>query len=264
MANQHGPHDPRWQPQQHYGHPPHPPAGYPQQYQQPYGQPYPPPGPGYGAPPPGKGPVFWLLAVCAPILLLAGCMAVVISAGSDTTVTTQPDRPGAAQRDQGGDAQPTLTEDSQETQPAPVQEPEPTAAAVGGTITLKGIKPELQVAVTLEKIVDNATPQNDFLKPRDGNRFYAVELTLANTGQAVYSDSPSNGAFLIDSEGQQYQTTFGDVQEGVVFSGSVTMSAGDKRKGLLIFEVPKSTKISKLQFALNSGFADQKGEWLTQ
>lgn len=30
---------------------------------------------------------------------------------------------------------------------------------------------------------------------------------------------------------------------------------------MVVFEVPESAKLVKLQFALNSGFADQKGEW---
>ncbi|WP_326646569.1 DUF4352 domain-containing protein [Streptosporangium sp. NBC_01755] len=192
-------------------------------------------------------------------------MAAVVSVGGDTTVTTQSDRSRAAQKGQGGAVQPTPVETSQEPQEeAPTQETKPSAAAVGGTITLKGIESELQVAVTLEKVVENATPKNDFLKPKEGNRLYAVELILNNTGSAAYSDSPSNGAHLIDAEGQQYRSTFGDVQEGVAFSGSVTMSADDSRKGIIVFEIPKSTKISKFQFALNSGFADHKGEWLTQ
>ncbi len=267
MANQYGPQDPHRRP---YGQPPPPQNGYSQPYQQPYpppghgyeqpyGGPYPPPGHeyGYGEPPrkPGKGAAFWLLVACAPILLLFGCVAAVVSVGGDTTVTTRKDRPTAAQ-----------SAPITETEKAPTQEPEsgPSTATVGGTITLKGIDSDLQVAVTLEKVVENATPKVDFLKPKDGSRFFAIQLTLKNTGQKAYSDSPSNGALLIDTEGQQYRSTFGDVQEGVSFAGSVTMGSGDSRKGVIVFEVPKTTKIEKLQFALDSGFADHKGEWLTK
>lgn len=281
MANQYGPQDPHQRP---YGQPPPPQNGHPQQYQQPYGQSYPPPGYGYeqpygqpypppgqgygyGEPPrkPGKGAAFWLLVACAPVLLLFGCVAAVVSVSGDTTVTTRKDQPTAAQSAPIAEAEEAPTEEAP-TQEAPTQEPEsgPSAAAVGGTITLKGIESDLQVAVTLEKVVENATPKVDFLKPKDGNRFFAVQLTLKNTGRQAYSDSPSNGALLIDTEGQQYQSTFGDVQEGVSFAGSVTMGSGDSRKGVIVFEVPKTTKIEKLQFALNSGFADHKGEWLTK
>ena len=273
MANQYGPQDPHQRP---YGQPPPPQNGYSQQYQQPYGQPYPPPGHGYeqphgrpypppghgyGEPPrkPGKGAAFWLLVACAPILLLFGCVAAVVSVSDDTTVTTRKDRPTAAQST-------PAAETEAGTEKAPTQEPEsgPATAAVGGTISLKGIDSDLQVAVTLEKVVENATPKVDFLKPKDGSRFFAIQLTLENTGRKAYSDSPSNGAMLIDTEGQQYRSTFGDVQEGVSFAGSVTMSSGDSRKGVIVFEVPKTTKIEKLQFALDSGFADHKGEWLTK
>ncbi|GAA5077328.1 hypothetical protein HNP84_003698 [Thermocatellispora tengchongensis] len=137
-------------------------------------------------------------------------------------------------------------------------------AKLGGTITLAGLESDLQVAVTLERVVETATPANDFLKPSAGNRFYAVELVLHNKGQAPYSDSPLNGAVLIDAEGQQYRATIAEVREGVAFGGSVSMGAGDNRKGVIVFEVPAAAEIAKFQFALNSGFADQKGEWLTR
>ncbi|MDP9842265.1 DUF4352 domain-containing protein [Streptosporangium lutulentum] len=214
--------------------------------------------------------MFWLLIVCVPILLLFSCVATVVSIGGDTTVTTQEDRPGAVRSAAPESTQPSPVQEAESpaaaenTQPSPVQEAKPSAAAVGGAITLQGRDSGLQVAVTLVKVVENAKPKNDYSKPETGNRFFAVQLILNNTGQAAYSDSPTNGAYVIDAEGQQYSSAYGDVQEGVSFHGSVTMGAGDSRKGIIVFEVPQAAKISKFQFALNSGFADQKGEWLTQ
>ncbi|MFC4534723.1 DUF4352 domain-containing protein [Sphaerisporangium dianthi] len=121
--------------------------------------------------------------------------------------------------------------------------------------------PAYRSKVTVTKVTQRATPSNQFLKPKTGNRYVAVELRLANKGRAVYDDAPSNGAKLIDSEGQQYNTTFGEISEGVVLS-AVTVSPGDSRKGVLLFEIPASVKPAKFQFGLNSGFADQKGEWI--
>ncbi|MER6829532.1 DUF4352 domain-containing protein [Streptosporangium sp. NPDC000563] len=91
-----------------------------------------------------------------------------------------------------------------------------------------------------------------------------IRADIRSNSSSKTPGSPSNGAMLIDTEGQQYRTTYGDIQEGVSFAGSVTMSSGDSRKGVLVFEVPKTMKIKKLQFALDSGFADHKGEWLTE
>jgi hypothetical protein len=84
---------------------------------------------------------------------------------------------------------------------------------------------------------------------------------LANQGVAVYSDSPSNGAVLIDGEGQQFRSTLHQVSEGQSFGGSATINVGDSRKGVIVFEVPEGAKLVKFQFGLNSGFAQQKGEW---
>ncbi|MEV0231427.1 DUF4352 domain-containing protein [Nonomuraea sp. NPDC050786] len=156
--------------------------------------------------------------------------------------------------------QPAATEPAQQ-QPQEQPRQEPSAATVGGAITLEGTDPGLKMTVTLTKVVNPATPAQDFMKPKTGNKFVALEITLANAGQAVYSDSPTNGAMLIDGEGQQYRTTLFDVREGQSFGGSATINMGDTRKGVLVFEVPEGAKPAKLQFALNSGFADQKGEW---
>ncbi len=87
-------------------------------------------------------------------------------------------------------------------------------------------------------------------------------MTLANRGQVVYDDSPDNGAKLIDAQGRQYNSRLHQVSEGQSFGGSATISVGDRRKGMIVFEVPEGTELAKFQFALNSGFADQKGEWL--
>jgi hypothetical protein len=204
--------------------------------------------------------VILLLAVGLPVLLLGGCAAVVIALSSSTPdrVVVQPDPPVAKQPLQ----EPVVTDappaqDVEETQTAE----QPSSAKVGGTITLQGIKPTLKVAVTLNRFVSSATPAHDFMKPKAGNRFVAVQLTLANQGQDVYGDSPSNGALVIDEQGQQYRSTLYEVREGPSFGGSATINTGDSRKGMIVFEVPEGVKLAKFQFALDSGIARQKGEW---
>ncbi|MBO3745600.1 DUF4190 and DUF4352 domain-containing protein [Streptosporangiaceae bacterium NEAU-GS5] len=141
---------------------------------------------------------------------------------------------------------------------APAEKPIPQAAAgVGGTITLHGFE-NLQMDVTVTKVILNATPANDFLTPK--GRYVAVEVELANTGSVAYSDSPSNGAVLIDDEDQQYQATYGEVKQGVQLT-TTSIASGDRRKGVLVFDIPADVRLVKFQFALNSGFADEKGEW---
>lgn len=182
----------------------------------------------------------------APALLSTALLVLLVGCGTPT-VTNTPDA-GVP-----------------ETTPAPETSsaaPKPTTAKVGSTITLQGLEPGLKVAVTLVKVYPDRPGANEFEQPQSGNRFYAVQLMLKNVGTDVYSDSPSNGAYLIDSEGQQHSTAFANVRGLQPFAGgSVTLAAGDQRRGTLVFEIPENTKIERFQFALDSGFAEQKGEW---
>jgi hypothetical protein len=147
-----------------------------------------------------------------------------------------------------------------ESNAVPSAKAQPSTAAVGGALTLAGMDPGLKMTVTLTKVVNPATP-DQYSKPKTGNKLVAIELTLANSGQAVYDDSPTNGAALIDSEGQQFRSTYSDVREGQEFGGTSTINMGESRKGVIVFEVPESAQPAKFQFALDSGFADQTGEW---
>ncbi|UBU09966.1 DUF4352 domain-containing protein [Nonomuraea gerenzanensis] len=134
-------------------------------------------------------------------------------------------------------------------------------ARVGGALTLQGTDPALKVSVTLNRVINPATPASDFLKPQSGNKLAAVEITLTNAGQAVYTDAPTTGAWLIDAEGRQYRFSLSNVTEGQSFGGTVTVNAGDSRKGVIVFEVPEAVRLTTFQFGLNYGIASQKGEW---
>ncbi|TMR09008.1 DUF4352 domain-containing protein [Nonomuraea turkmeniaca] len=247
--------------------------GYPQQPQDPYGQQHPQqtyghsgPQPQYGYQPPTSPPpsprrsnvgLIVLLAVGIPLLLLGGCAAValvLVDTGREAVVT-EADSPNMVMPSKEPSASAPPAENSEA-----AKEEQPSTATIGGAITLQGMDPGLKVTVTLNKVVNPATG-DQFSKPQSGNKFVALEVTLANQGQAVYSDTPTNGAILIDSEGQQYRSTFHQVQEGQSFGGLATINTGDTRKGVIVFEVPEPAKLAKFQFALNSGFADQKGEW---
>ncbi|MEV1168871.1 DUF4352 domain-containing protein [Nonomuraea sp. NPDC049784] len=203
------------------------------------------------------------MAVGIPLLLLGGCAAVglVLFYSSKDRVVTEADSPVARMPSKQPEAnQPPATEPAQQ-QPQEQLKQESSTATVGGSITLQGTDPGLQVPVTVNQLVNPANPAQDFMKPKTGNKIVAVQVTLANVGRAVYSDAPTNGALLIDGEGQQYRSSFHDVREGQSLSGMVTINTGDSRKGMIVFEVPEGAKSAKLQFALNSGFADQKREW---
>ncbi|MFG1701088.1 DUF4352 domain-containing protein [Nonomuraea sp. NPDC049309] len=134
-------------------------------------------------------------------------------------------------------------------------------AGLGGTIALQATDPGLKVTVTVNRVIDPATPAGDFLKPEAGKKLVAVELTLANTGQTDYDDTPLVSAWLIDHENHQYTPGLDRIREGQAFGGSVSISGGDSRKGVVVFEVPQTARPAKLQYAIKGGLGSQRAEW---
>lgn len=137
----------------------------------------------------------------------------------------------------------------------------PDVAKTGDTIALKGSEDGSKLDVTVVKVVDPAKAGDEFTEPESGNRFVGVQFQLVNTGTKAYSDSPANGAQITDSDGQQFQPTFADITAGPSMSSDVRLKPGAKALGWITFEVPKGIKPATVQFTMESGFADQTGEW---
>ncbi|MFC8273763.1 DUF4352 domain-containing protein [Streptomyces sp. NPDC057271] len=169
-----------------------------------------------------------------------------------------------------GEPEVTTKPNPTDTPPAAPESPssQPTAApkdaGVGDAITLKGFEEGQQLAVTIKKVSDPAVPGDEFFSPDDGNRWIGLQVEIVNTGTAVYDDSPSNGMQVADSEGQRFGGVIADIKAGPSMAASVTLQPGDKALGWEVFEVPKNSKITTVQFGMNSGFSDQTGQWKLQ
>lgn len=137
----------------------------------------------------------------------------------------------------------------------------PDVARVGDTIALKGMEDGSKLDVTVVKIADPAKSSDGFTTPESGNRFVGVQFKLVNTGTATYGDSPGNGAQITDAEGQQFQTAFADITAGPSMSSDVRLKPGARALGWIVFEVRKGSKATTVQFTMDSGMADQTGEW---
>ncbi|MGW5211138.1 DUF4352 domain-containing protein [Streptomyces sp. NPDC004051] len=168
-----------------------------------------------------------------------------------STVVDKPKENAAAQADSGKDT-------------AKEKFAAPEVAKVGDTLTLEGFEEGSQLDVTVVKVADPAKPADEFMKPASGKRFVGVQFQLVNTGEAAYSDSPSNGAQVADTEGQQFDATFGDITAGPSMASSLKLKPGAKGLGWIVFEVPEAAKVDTVQFTMDSGFADKTGEWKLQ
>lgn len=184
-------------------------------------------------------------------LALSGLLAVAVACSDETVSTTPASSP------------PVSRTPAQETPATASPSPTPSraSAAVGDTLDLTGIGDDEKLAVTVVRVVDPAGAKNQYASPGAGMRFLAVQFRLKNTGTAVYKDSPSNGATVVDTQGQQFDTAYEDTSAGPGFPGSVTIAPGDTGLGFITFEVPTSSKITKVQFAMNSGFSGNAGQW---
>ena len=224
-----------WPPQAHY--PPqaqYPPQSYGQQpqYQQPGWQGYPP-----QQPPRRKrrlGPKIFGAVVGLVVAIIVVIIAVAASNAGHTIATSGTSAGGKSA---------------------------PKTAVVGSAITLAGNDSGELMGVTVVKVIASAAEDDGLSLTPAGDRLYAVQFRLADTGTAAYSDSPSNGAAVVDSKGQSYQSAEETVTGCTSFPATENIAPRASGLGCVVFEVPKSATITAVQFTLDSGFGPQTGQW---
>ncbi|MET9611208.1 DUF4352 domain-containing protein [Kitasatospora indigofera] len=135
-------------------------------------------------------------------------------------------------------------------------------ARVGDTLELPGSVSGSRMAVTVTQVVDPAAPGNELSTPKAGNRLVSVRFSLHNIGTTVYADAPSNGAQVIDGQGQGFNADiFVTTQAGPPFPTTVNIAPGDTALGFISFQLPAGSTLAKVQFTLDSGLADATGQW---
>ncbi|KDN83175.1 DUF4352 domain-containing protein [Kitasatospora cheerisanensis] len=183
-------------------------------------------------------------------VLLGACLlaAATTACGPDNSVSTTPK--AAASTPASGSAA------------APADKPATgSVAKLGDTIGLKGTEKSNTADVTLVKVVDNAEGADEYTKAADGKRFVSVQFRIKATGSAAYADAPANSAKVLDAQGQGYGSTVAETKAGPEFPVPANIAPGETALGFITFEVPADAKLDKIQFALDSGFAQQTGQW---
>lgn len=134
-------------------------------------------------------------------------------------------------------------------------------AGVGTAITLAGIDSGEQMKVTVTKVITAAEPGDEFSSAPAGDRLYAVQFQLRDTGSSAYSDAPSNGAVVIDTKGQSYTSGLENAAGCTSFAAPENIAPGATGLGCIVFEVPEKVTITGVQFTLDSGLGPQTGQW---
>jgi hypothetical protein len=135
------------------------------------------------------------------------------------------------------------------------------AAPVGSAVVLTGINQAEKMAVTAVAVFSHPRGASDLDTAGQGDRLYAVQFRLHDTGSTAYSDAPSLGAAVVDAAGKSYQATFADVAGCTSFPASVNIAAGQSSLGCVVFEVPENARITSVQFTLDAGLGPQTGQW---
>ncbi|WP_327680165.1 DUF4352 domain-containing protein [Kitasatospora sp. NBC_00458] len=183
------------------------------------------------------------------------------STGGPTVSTEAKQTSAAAPAAADGSAAPASPAESKPAETKPADAPK-APAKIGDTIALKGSLDKGNTAdVTALKVVDPAASSNEYLKAEDGKHYVAVQFQIKPTGSKAYGESPFVSAKLLDTQGQAYSATLADTKAGPSFQTPTNIAAGETGKGFVAFEIPDGTKLDKVQFALDSGFAQQVGQW---
>jgi hypothetical protein len=180
--------------------------------------------------------------VLGGLVLIVGCSALFV-AGDETVDDPTVNEPSGSE--------------PSEPEPEEPEEPEePQTASVGDTLTLEGFE-GLTMDVTLTKLDRSLEVDQDF----DTGSYVGVRLTLTNTGEVAYDDSPSNGATLVTEDDEQLSSTFLFGDADCSGADAARIAPGDTRKVCVVFEGEEGQELRLFQFALDSGFAEQTGEW---
>ncbi len=175
------------------------------------------------------------------LVLLVGCGLLIDSGTAPETVNEPTEDQGAEQEAEPDDEPPA----------------EQQTAAVGDTLTLEGFE-GLRMDVTLESI-DEGIAGGEFDQAPEGTEYIGVNLRLENVSEQTYNDSPSNGATLITDSDEQIMSTI--LLGGECGGDSARIAPGDTRSVCIPYEAPTDTELRLFQFALDSGFSEQGGEW---
>ncbi len=130
------------------------------------------------------------------------------------------------------------------------------AAVFGKTQTLTGLTPAEKMAIRPYKVARF----NASLPAPTGKLWVGVWLQMKNVGKKGYSDSPLTGAWLVTKSKKKIT---GSISIGGACKNPSTLkiAVGKSVNTCIAFEVPKSAKLSTFGFALDAGFANQKGTW---
>ena len=115
--------------------------------------------------------------------------------------------------------------------------------------------------VTLVKVIDQASGQDQVSSPGSGKRFVGLIFTVKALTGSPQNEDADNDAVVIGANGHTYPADFAGIAGYANFDGGVIQVAqGDTVTGSVRFQVPNGVAVSKVQWTALSGFGSTV-EW---
>lgn len=135
---------------------------------------------------------------------------------------------------------------------------------VGDRVTVgRPGSPDTELTTALNAFVRGAVPDPAGPGPAPGERWDAVEVTVTNTGWAVYDGRIGESFTLIDTEGHAHPAFAPEskLTVGETLTGQGTLQLGQRARGWIVFSLPTDATPARLRFRWNDGAADSQTVW---
>jgi hypothetical protein len=132
---------------------------------------------------------------------------------------------------------------------------------VGDTLTVAANGIEL--AVTVERVIDPASGADQTTSADADKRFVGVRLLIADRGPGPYDGSADNSVNITGSDAFTYSSDFNKIAGCVNFNdGRVSLAPGASSVGCVVIQVPAGVRVTRVRFTLSSGIDTATTEWL--
>ena len=119
------------------------------------------------------------------------------------------------------------------------------AQGASATVSTAG---SVKLKLTISKITDPATSSNEFEQPKSGDRWVTIALVIENVGSA----GSDGGAFTLRTkDGSEYDQTYVSGIGANDLRFLEDLISGDKRNGVVAFDIPQAAKVDWLKFVPN-------------
>jgi hypothetical protein len=116
--------------------------------------------------------------------------------------------------------------------------------------------------VTLARVIDPATGENQFTVPEGGKRFVGLVFKVKALTGSPQNEDANNDAAVIGGDAQTYSADFGGIAGHSNFDhGMIRVAQGETVTGSVTFQVPNGVTVSKVKWTALSGYGST-AEWI--